>query len=271
MAQSGIDLEITPALYAVICISWATSTIMGLIIHFNKELHVHPLQLYKLVFLLDSAFLWSLMIQPYVCDLNLQRVLQKSFGLFSVYWEGDLGIYKAIYLLDLASTLLSCIYWYISLVINGIIAMDIVYIIGKPFGGYGEYGDASKEKYTVTIVYTLVFIHQAFTITRSTMTFSDDKTLDESEGNLWVFGFITFWIGFTIIYVNCIIKKVNFGDDIKKTIKKRYFINLLGWLAFNMFIPVSAIYMLSNHNNDNLEKNAGIKYSLVTMQFVFYS
>ena len=103
------------------------------------------------------------------------------------------------------------------------------------------------------------------------MTFSHDKTLDESEANLSVFGFITFWITFAILYVNCIIKKVNFGDDIKKTIKKRYFINLFGWLAFNMFIPVSAIYMLINHNNDNLEKNAGIKYSLVAMQFVFYS
>ena len=103
------------------------------------------------------------------------------------------------------------------------------------------------------------------------MTFSVDKTYDESYANLSIFGFITFWITFAILYVNCIIKKVNFGDDIKKTIKKRYFINLLGWLAFNIFIPVSAIYMLSTHNSENLDKKPGIKYSLVTMQFVFYS
>ena len=93
--------------------------------------------------------------------------------------------------------------------------MDIVYVIGKPFGGYGEYGDASFAKYTITIVYTVLFIRQAFIITRSTMTFSNDKTYDESYANLSVFGFITFWITFAILYVNCIIKKVNFGDDIK--------------------------------------------------------
>ena len=38
-----------------------------------------------------------------------------------------------------------------------------------------------------------------------------------------------------------------------------------------MFIPVSAIYMLSTHDSENLDKKPGIKYSLVTMQFVFYS
>ena len=99
------------------------------------------------------------------------------------------------------------------------------------------------------------------------MTFSDDMTIDESEGNLFVFGFITFWIGFTIIYVSCIFKRVNFGEDIKDTIKKRYFINLLGWLAFNLFIPVSAIYILSKDDSDteNLDQKPGIKYSLVSM------
>ena len=44
------------------------------------------------------------------------------------------------------------------------------------------------------------------------------------------------------------LEKNDFGKDIKRTIKIRHYVNLIGWQVFNSFIFVSAIAAKSDIN-----------------------
>ena len=84
---------------------------------------------------------------------------------------------------------------------------------------------------------------------------------------MYYFGSMIFFITFVLLYVSWIFKKVNFGDEIKKTIKLRYFSSLLGWLAFNIFIPVAAIYTMHNIDYNSPEN----KFFLRVLMYIFYA
>ena len=75
------------------------------------------------------------------------------------------------------------------------------------------------------------------------------------------------FITFVLLYVSWIFKKVNFGNEVKKTIKLRYFSSLVGWLAFNIFIPAAAIYTMLKIDYNSPEN----KFFLRILMYIFYA
>ena len=46
----------------------------------------------------------------------------------------------------------------------------------------------------------------------------------------------------SIRYVNMFFQDSSFGTEVKNTIKKRHYVNLIGWLVFNLFVYVCTIF-----------------------------
>ena len=81
MIESGLDLPVSNLIKPIIYLSWFTSTLLAIIIHFNQELHVHPLQLFKITCILQSAFFFTLMIGPEICNMRLPFLYQNTLSL----------------------------------------------------------------------------------------------------------------------------------------------------------------------------------------------
>ena len=45
----------------------------------------------------------------------------------------------------------------------------------------------------------------------------------------------------SICYVSSYFRASIFGVEVKRTIKRRHFVNLIGWLILNIFVYVAAI------------------------------
>ena len=71
----------------------------------------------------------------------------------------------------------------------------------------------------------------------------------------------------SICYINRHLTRNDFGAEIKKTIKWRHFINLIGWQILNSFIFVSAIAAKLN-----IDYKSGSDHNVLKIfQFIFYS
>ena len=65
--------------------SWLGNGVVGGIIYLNKDLkHVHPMKLFMLIALIDSIMFWLLFMMPYICDLDLHRLLT-----YTVFYTND--------------------------------------------------------------------------------------------------------------------------------------------------------------------------------------
>ena len=91
--------------------------------------------------------------------------------------------------------------------------------------------------------------------------------ITESTANLTFFCLLLIYSAVSICYINYHLSKNDFGAEIKKTIKWRHFINLIGWQILNSFIFVSAI---ATKLDIDYKKGSDHKV-LRIFQFIFYS
>ena len=58
----------------------------------------------------------------------------------------------------------------------------------------------------------------------------------------------------------------SFGTEVKNTIKKRHYVNLIGWLVFNLFVYVCAIF-----KDYDIDTTGTLYIILRILQGIFYS
>ena len=118
-------------------LSWLGSTAMSAIIHFNKELHVHPMSLVEIACLFQSAFFYSYIVSHQICILHLPEVYQWTLswtvGLYDSKWQGINGLYRATQTLNGSNYFVLTMVWYIGLYVNFVICLDLLVTLHQPF------------------------------------------------------------------------------------------------------------------------------------------
>ena len=136
--QDWFDMSISPLVYSAIILSWVVSTAMAAIIHFNKELHVHPYGHYKVICVVQSIFFSLIVTCPKTCDLRLPELFQWTM-LWSPMlhnsesWNGTNGLYLATQVLNGSQTFLVSLTWYSMFFINIKICLSLAEQLRRPF------------------------------------------------------------------------------------------------------------------------------------------
>ena len=133
---------------------------------------------------------------------------------------------------------------------------------------HGEYGLNGRGLKIGHAIGFLCWQFNCLLITYFEMTTNKEGArITESTANLTFFCLLLVYSAVSICYINYHLSKNDFGAEIKKTIKWRHFINLIGWQILNSFILVSAI---ATKLDIDYKKGSDHKV-LKIFQFIFYS
>ena len=199
----------------IIFASWLSSTSLALIIHFNKELHVHPFPLQKLLYILQSAYFYTLMIGPTVCNTKFPVLYQKTLVIFSSSWEGLHGEYKATQWLNVSQTFLISIYWYFNLFVLKLTIMDLIRVIRSPFKKHGTYIQFTPLRRIVVTIGALSIVWTSICQAYYHKTDPDTEMTIEAFANFIYFILLLLDSVISLIYVSWYFKSSNFGIEIK--------------------------------------------------------
>ena len=111
-------------------LSYLGNAMLAAIIYLNKDLkHVHPMKLFMMIALCDSIMFWFIWIEPFICTLELNKILTYSI-FFSLNDDHLLWVTRFMAYLINTSTVFCYI---VSLNLNICVCIDMVLMIKNPF------------------------------------------------------------------------------------------------------------------------------------------
>ena len=206
------------------------------------------------------------MIGPSVCNMKFQVLFQKTLVIFSSRWEGLNGEYRATQWLNVSQTFLISIYWYFSLFMLKLTIMDLIRVIRSPFKKHGTYIQLSPWRRITAILGALSIIMTSVLQTYYHKTDPDTAIGIDAFTNLFYFDILLIDSVISLIYVSWYFKSSNFGVEIKRTIKRRHYVDIIGWILLNTFVMISANIIIFE-----IEPSINDIWILQIMQGFFYS
>ena len=218
----------------------------------NKDLiYVHPMKLFMMIAFSDSLMFWLLFMEPYICLLDLHKLL--SYTMFFKSSDDNLLFVTREMAYSYNTMVIFC--YVLSLNLNICVCIDMVLMIKNPF---------TKQMTRMKPYLFFSFVGAVVAVAIQLLAKENDKVNQSIE--LFVFiifataGVISTFTAFQMV------RKPGVSIEVRKLILSRHVGYTVLYLICNLFIAIRNFYFVFNINPDSFNN----QWYVVVLGVLFY-